>query len=282
MIFDLDYINYVWYLLTPPDHRQPIDLALGASVMVGKQWKHDTFFQGYMQGAAYLTPPVTPTGNAYNTATIYVTGNRIIYLLQAGGIYYGDNAVYEAISINSDGSNNAGFSNAPPTGNNIVPQTPPASALVSTVAALTWLSNYKWIQVQPNFIGANERASYSCQKLIFEYALNKWFNTTFRNPPSVSDIYIKANTILNNRFYFFPQSVKSFFTTITNFPSSPSPVSDFFFPSSEFSPQNDYTIYIPTAIYNALSITPGLRGGVVRAFADLINPAGAFYNIITY
>ena len=281
-IFSIDYQNYVWYLLTPPDHRQPIQNSWGQAVMAGKQWKGDSFLSGYQFGSQYLTPPVTPTGNAYSTSTTYTTGNRVIYLLQAGGSYYGDNGVYEAVSINADGSNNAGFSNTPPIAANIVPQNPPASALVSTVAALAWLSQYKWIQVQPNFIGANERASYSCQKLILEYALNKWFNTTFRNPPSVSDIYITVNNITLNSFYYGNSAGTSGYTNTTSFQNTPAPVSSYFKWSSVLTQQNDYTVHIPIAVYNALSATAGLRTGIVSNFINLYNPAGAFYNIVTY
>lgn len=36
MIFDIDYINQVWQLLTPPALRQPATLDWGAAVMAGK------------------------------------------------------------------------------------------------------------------------------------------------------------------------------------------------------------------------------------------------------
>lgn len=294
MIFDIDYINYVWYLLTPPALRQPKQLAWGTAVMAGKQWKGQAFFEGYMQGAAYLTPPLLPATDAYDPSAFYTTGDRIIYLLQAGGAYYGDNAVYEAININPDGSNNApftGLANAPvtPAANNIVPSNPPASALASTSAALQWLSGYKWIQVQPNFIGANERASYNCQKKIYEYALNKWFNTTWKQPAAGQpDIYITNNTINSLQFYFSQVTKNSFWARSTDLTYS-----KFFRGANSFVQQYCFSINIPVADYNALIDTgieapvaaggnSPLRDGVVCSFADTLCPVGAIYNIITY
>lgn len=288
-IFDIDYINYVWNLLTPPDKRQPNQLAWGSAVMTGKQWKGDTFFDGYMEGSQYLNPSLTLPGNAYNPSATYTTGTRIIYALQAGGAYYGDNAVYEAISINPDGSNNSGFSNKPPVVNNIVPSAPPASALVSPSAALQWLSGYYWIPVQSNFIGANERASYSCSKLIFEYALNKWFGTTFRQPPvGTSDIYITTNSNSNNELYVFSNARNAVFSVAKQ-------DVQYIYSETPATGVADFSIYFPTAIYNALSAetpvsagttiipsNPSLRNSIVRTFADTLNCAGMVYYIVTY
>ncbi len=47
-----------------------------------------------------------------------------------------------------------------------------------------------WQLIQDNFIGVQERILYNGSKLVLEYALNKQFNTVFRQPNNVSDIYI--------------------------------------------------------------------------------------------
>src|SRR6185312_137308 len=277
MIFDIDYINYVWNLLTPPALRQPGQLAWGSAVMAGKQWKGSTFFDGYMMGDP------DPATTAYNPSATYTTGQRVVYYIQSytsgytgSNAYYGDNAVYEAISINPDGTNNTGFSGKAPVAAALVPQNPPASALAKFSAALQWLSNYNWIQVYPNVMGANYRASFSPQKLTYEYALNLWFNTTFRQPVSMSDIYIPPLDITQLQAYAYPYSLKRYFLPVTEFP--PQPVtSDFCFPTNNASIQNNFTINIPIAVYNALSSNSGLRQGIVRAFADKLCPAGAYY-----
>ena len=53
----------------------------------------------------------------------------------------------------------------------------------------------KWFLVQDNFLGIDERILYNGNKLTLEYALNKEYGTTFRQPndpvtPTPSDIYI--------------------------------------------------------------------------------------------
>lgn len=48
-----------------------------------------------------------------------------------------------------------------------------------------------WLQIQKNFLGADERVKYSGVSLVLEYALNHEFGGTFRQPGSSSrsDIY---------------------------------------------------------------------------------------------
>lgn len=49
----------------------------------------------------------------------------------------------------------------------------------------------KWLLIQPNFIGVDERVRFNGQSIVLEYAINKRFGGTFRPPPSASpsDIY---------------------------------------------------------------------------------------------
>ncbi len=50
----------------------------------------------------------------------------------------------------------------------------------------------KWLKIQENFIGVDERIKFNGQNLVLEYALNKRFGGTFRPPgsSSPSDIYL--------------------------------------------------------------------------------------------
>jgi len=355
-IFDVDYIDVVWNLLVPPDKRLPKWLAWGSAVMQGKQWWHSSIFTTYAGGDS--------VNSAYNPTATYTTGNRAIYYLQSytslftgSNAYYGDNAVYEAICINPDGTvNSSGFAGLPPTGGNIVPQTMPAS-IINTTQAITWLYNASvnypawvsqnyiagqlvvytdgnaylciqnttssqapgntsywslfgqpgcaWVRVTPNFIGANERVSYSAQKLIFEYALNRWFNTTFRQPNGLpedpvhnfsgtSDIYISINSNTTAQFFWGQpppaDTINSFFGPVTNLTDLSVALSKYFTPGNSFLLTYDFSINIPIDYYNALDneapVTAGnnttRRDAIVSAFANLLNPAGSSYNIITY
>lgn len=129
-----------------------------------------------------------------------------------------------------------------------------------------------WRLIQPNFIGIDERITYNASLLSFEWALNKWFHTTFRQPPSLPDIYI-TNTVIP------PAS----FVVGINGPASSSvgvrDSSEFVGPFYDVPVNNNFVINIPTAIYTALGVN---AEQVVRNFADRINNAGLFYTIQTY
>jgi hypothetical protein len=302
-IFDVDYIGTVWRLLVPPDKRLPKWLAWGSAIMSGKQWFHDAIFKTYASGDV-VDAPFKPVSYTYHT------GDRVIYPIQSytagytgANAYHGDNAVYEAVSIYPDGTNNTGFSGNQPSGNNVVPSVVP-SYVTTPAQALSWLSQYYWVRVSPNFIGVYERASYSCQKIIFEFALNRWFQTTFRqpngtpeaytlNPSGTSDIYIKTNSNINRQFFWSQTTNISFFAPATNISDPTIELSNYFSPGYSFEKAYDFSIYIPVNVYNALVsssietfVIAGnnstLRDGVVCAFADQLNQAGSIYNIITY
>jgi len=51
-----------------------------------------------------------------------------------------------------------------------------------------------WGVYLPTSIGTDTRILFNGQKIVLEYALNLKFGTTFRQPPSVSDIYINNVT----------------------------------------------------------------------------------------
>lgn len=51
-------------------------------------------------------------------------------------------------------------------------------------------TSINWRVYLPSFVGVDERILFNGQKIILEYALNRYYLTTFRQPPLVSDIYI--------------------------------------------------------------------------------------------
>lgn len=89
----------------------------------------------------------------YNSGTTYSKYNRVIWQ---------DGAVYQLMVNSSVGID--------PTGN----------ALSAT----------NWLKVLDNFIGIDERVRYNGQRIVFEYAINKWFNITSPN-------YIYLGTVPN-------------------------------------------------------------------------------------
>lgn len=56
-----------------------------------------------------------------------------------------------------------------------------------------------WLLLFDDFVGADQRLLFTNQKLCLEYILNKYFDSTFNQPPTLSDIYI-TNTGANDMF----------------------------------------------------------------------------------
>lgn len=132
-----------------------------------------------------------------------------------------------------------------------------------------------WYRTQANFIGTDERVKYNGQKLVFEWALNKWFGTTFRQPPGVPDIFTQNNAV----------EAGSFLVGITEGESSkvsPDGSTEFVGPNAVFAGQSNFTIYMPAAVFAALDPVSSNREAIVRNFADRYVPAGITYSISTY
>jgi hypothetical protein len=120
-----------------------------------------------------------------------------------------------------------------------------------------------------------ERILYNGQKLTLEYAMNKWFGTTFRQPNSTSDIYISNNSITIPTFRVGTLELGS---SVVGTLSS----SEFIGTVSSFTVSANFTIHCPVAVYNALDITLINNDKIFRAFVDKYVPAGVTYTIITY
>jgi hypothetical protein len=147
-------------------------------------------------------------------------------------------------------------------------------SLVNNNTALPTDVNY-WRVAQLNFIGLSERILYNGQKLVLEYALNKWFGTTFRQPQDQSDIYISNNTI----------SVPSFRVGVLEQDSSIVGVSsstEYVGTVETFNVSTNFAINCPLAVYEALDPTLINNEKIFRAFVDLYIPAGVTYSIQTY
>ncbi len=132
-----------------------------------------------------------------------------------------------------------------------------------------------WMKVQDNFIGVDERIKYSGHKLNLEYALNRYFGTTFRQPPNQSDIYIITHPKPASVFIVGADDDNSsivFATTSSEFVLNEYSFSDFI----------NMTIRVPQAVYDALDIDPANREAIVRNFADRYVVAGIIYNVETY
>lgn len=136
-------------------------------------------------------------------------------------------------------------------------------------------SNY-WTLLQNVFIGSNERVKYNSQKLLFEYALNKFFMVSALPAPQ---IYITNNFInAGNNFLMNTSSVQSSVMPLNSLYQG-----DYMglFPTYTTN-TNDYTIFVPVVVYTALGTNVLNREFAIRRFADIYNLSGMRYSVVSY
>jgi hypothetical protein len=134
----------------------------------------------------------------------------------------------------------------------------------------------KWKIYQDYFIGVNERITYNHCKLVLEFALNRRFYTTFRQPPSVSDIYITTNAPTTN--VFVVGAIESKSSIVYTDRSLEFVINSYTFGTTFY----NFTVYVPTAVYNAVGSTENVRQNTFKNFIDKYNTAGLIYNVVTY
>ena len=129
-----------------------------------------------------------------------------------------------------------------------------------------------WLLIQDNFIGVKERILYCGSKLVLEYALNKQFGTTFRQPTNVSDIYIGNISAITDGFLI--GQTEAFCSTIGETTSS-----DFIGGQLPFVYLNNFQINIPIL---ALDISVDANYKAVGNFVDKYIPASLRYTVVNY
>ena len=157
-----------------------------------------------------------------------------------------------------------------------------------------------WYKISPNYIGAKERCEYSSSKLIFEYALNRWFRpagAVFNQPTSFRDgttTYTLGSTSVLGIWYLPVSSIV--ITTV--------PVSEFTFlvgekeasssASGEAGSNNanitdveiggtdstfKYIVWIPTSIASVLGVN---YVSIISNVVNSIGILGTTFQINTY
>jgi hypothetical protein len=134
-----------------------------------------------------------------------------------------------------------------------------------------------WDLVSSNFLGVIERAMYGNGKLTLEYLLNRHFESTFRQPPLVSDIYIQnINTTDEN---FGVGELDPFTSVVTEQDST----ALYYVSENDFiAGEKDYEIFVPIAVYNALGTTNTERDAVISGVVKIYGLAGYTFKITTY
>lgn len=142
-----------------------------------------------------------------------------------------------------------------------------------------------WFKIQDNFVGIEPRIKYNAQHLLFEWALNEWFGTTFVNVPGSSNIFIDAATADLGAFYVGLTETESSYVVFDE------PEATAFIQALNLTTAGiSFTINVPIAVANALTTetantVPNIsqnRENIIRQIADLYNYAGITYNVITY
>jgi hypothetical protein len=147
----------------------------------------------------------------------------------------------------------------------------------NTTAGITPLNSNYWYKTQDSFIGLTERMKYNSQKMIFEYALNRWFGLSFVQPPSLSPIYITNNTLDLNNFLVSSNDEDSSYATLAgNFSL------DFVGTTVTSYSQYSFTIYYPSSLPATLGITSTLLEKQIEELANKLKISGTLYNILSY
>ena len=146
------------------------------------------------------------------------------------------------------------------------------SSLINDNTDLPTTSN--WLLIQDNFIGLNERSKYNGQRIVLEYALNKEFDSTFRQPQTPSGIGdTRSDIYITN----LSSSVVGFLVGETTGSAVGQTTSDDKVGNNNtFIYLNNFQINIPIAIF-ATTNEPGIRN-----FVNQYIPSGINYLIVTY
>lgn len=147
--------------------------------------------------------------------------------------------------------------------------------IVTTSLNVDVTNTTNWVKINSNFIGANERVKYNAQKMLYEYALNKYFRVAAL---PADQIYITNNTYYTSHFIMGNTGGLS-----SSMPNNSNNQIQYLGNSYTYSASNyDYTIYVPTAVFNGLGTNTANRENAIRAFANQLNLAGMVYNVVTY
>lgn len=138
-----------------------------------------------------------------------------------------------------------------------------------------------WLLICKDFVGASERVKYNSGKMLFEYILNRYLNTTTTVPPL---IYIVNNTVDTNGFYMGVDGdgFQGELGTDTN--------QDDFLGTAYTLGQTCFTIFVPIGLANTFTsetadVVPNLtdnRENIVRNIADKFTLAGMLYDVKSY
>jgi hypothetical protein len=125
-----------------------------------------------------------------------------------------------------------------------------------------------WIKVLDDFIGLSEKIYFGPQDIILEYALNRIFQTTFRQPSQIFDttvLYTPTSQVIYGTHLYQRNGTTGGYTPGT-LPTNTTYWSDLGFGLSDI-----YIVTNDTHIYDFFVGTSDIESGGVMADGDLIN-----------
>jgi hypothetical protein len=129
-----------------------------------------------------------------------------------------------------------------------------------------------WEVLLDNRIGVRERIKYNSRKVLFEYALNRWFEIGLSYP----QIYITNNNIYGTAFLL--GATGEYSSSMAN----SSYYQQYYLGNTYDYNSYAFTIYVPIAVFNALASNNTDRENIIRGFANRYVISGMNYNVITY
>lgn len=133
-----------------------------------------------------------------------------------------------------------------------------------------------WYKTQDNFIGLTERMKYTSQLISFEYALNRWFDITFVQPPSVNTIFIINNNIDVNSFLVSSDDINSSYAANEGLQAL-----QFVGENYTNTVTYSFTICYPVGLPVTLGISDSTLRQQISIIADKLKISGTNYNIIS-
>lgn len=146
-------------------------------------------------------------------------------------------------------------------------------ALQASAGEIPYNNTDYWLLINKDFVGLDARRVFNSHKMVFEYTLNLYLNTT---PTTIPLIYTTRNVIDANGFYMGDSGYGELGEM------AKSNAQNDFMGNSYSLNQYAMTIYVPAALYTSLASTSADREARVRNIADRYVPAGIQYNVTTY
>jgi hypothetical protein len=156
--------------------------------------------------------------------------------------------------------------------------------LTGYVAGVKPTDTTYWIKVLDDFIGISEKIYFGPQKIILEYALNRIFQTTFRQPPydyadptKHSDIYIINNITTSSNENIGIDDTESASISLNDAES------DYAISLEDGdSTIKDFTVWVPNSVLASLASSPTDQKAIVSSVVTRYKLSGFLFDVQGY